>query len=324
MCGIAGLWRFDGGSEAELAATARAMTAAIAHRGPDGDGHWVDAGAGVALGHRRLAIIDLSPTGYQPMLSADGRFVITYNGELYNRAEMAAELGVQLARHLRHRSPGRGDRAFRHRRRARARQRLVCLRGLRRAQRTSCISRATGSASSRSTARGKRACLRLPPSCAACMQSPDSHLRSISGRSPRTFATAACRRRVASIATSQKLLPGCRLEVTRAGLTSRTYWDHAAIAQANQQALDRRPDGDIDEELHELLFDAVKRQMVSDVPLGAFLSGGIDSSTVVALMQRASTRPVRTFSIGFDEAGVQRGGRCPARCRSTWEPIIPS
>ncbi|MBV8743565.1 MAG: asparagine synthetase B, partial [Xanthobacteraceae bacterium] len=94
MCGISGLWRFEGGSEEELAATARAMTAAIAHRGPDGDGHWVDAGAGVALGHRRLAIIDLSPTGYQPMLSADGRFVLTYNGELYNRAEMAAELGV--------------------------------------------------------------------------------------------------------------------------------------------------------------------------------------------------------------------------------------
>ena len=94
MCGIAGLWRFDGGSEQELAATARAMTAAIAHRGPDGDGHWLDVGAGVALGHRRLAIIDLSSTGYQPMHSADGRFVITYNGELYNRAEMAAELGV--------------------------------------------------------------------------------------------------------------------------------------------------------------------------------------------------------------------------------------
>ena len=63
MCGIAGLWRFDGGSEAELAATARAMTDAIAYRGPDGDGHWIDSGAGIALGHRRLAIIDLSPTG---------------------------------------------------------------------------------------------------------------------------------------------------------------------------------------------------------------------------------------------------------------------
>src|ERR1700687_1355485 len=92
MCGIAGLWRFGGASETELAARSSAMTDAIASRGPDGEGHWADAAAGLTLGHRRLAIIDLSPTGVQPMASADGRIVITYNGELYNRAEMAAEL----------------------------------------------------------------------------------------------------------------------------------------------------------------------------------------------------------------------------------------
>jgi len=72
------------------------MTDAIAYRGPDGDGHLVDADAGIALGHRRLAIIDLSPTGFQPMTSADGRVVITYNGELYNRAEMASELAMRF------------------------------------------------------------------------------------------------------------------------------------------------------------------------------------------------------------------------------------
>src|SRR5215813_2355739 len=94
MCGIAGLWRFGGAPEPVLAGEARAMTDAIAYRGPDGDGHWIDAHAGVALGHRRLAIIDLTPTGVQPMTSADGRVVITYNGELYNRAEMAAEIDL--------------------------------------------------------------------------------------------------------------------------------------------------------------------------------------------------------------------------------------
>ncbi len=94
MCGIAGLWRFGGAGEAELRADARAMTDAIAYRGPDGDGHWVEAVSGVALGHRRLAIIDLTPTGLQPMTSADGRIVITYNGELYNTAEIASELAM--------------------------------------------------------------------------------------------------------------------------------------------------------------------------------------------------------------------------------------
>ena len=92
MCGIAGLWHLAGASAEKLAAQSRAMTDAIAYRGPDGDGHWCDAEAGIGLGHRRLAIIDLTPAGLQPMTSHDGRIVITYNGELYNRAEMAAEL----------------------------------------------------------------------------------------------------------------------------------------------------------------------------------------------------------------------------------------
>src|SRR5215469_11817738 len=94
MCGIAGLWHLNGASHAQLAAQARAMTDAVAYRGPDGDGHWIDPDVGIALGHRRLAIIDLTATGAQPMTSADGRIVITYNGEIYNAAEIAAELAM--------------------------------------------------------------------------------------------------------------------------------------------------------------------------------------------------------------------------------------
>ncbi len=96
MCGIAGIWRANGASETTLRDTVRAMTDAIRYRGPDGDGHWIDEAAGLALGHRRLAIIDVTATGFQPMASANERIVITYNGELYNRAEMAAELDINF------------------------------------------------------------------------------------------------------------------------------------------------------------------------------------------------------------------------------------
>jgi asparagine synthase (glutamine-hydrolysing) len=302
MCGIAGLWRFDGGSERELAATARAMTAAIAHRGPDGDGHWFDVGAGVALGHRRLAIIDLSPTGYQPMHSADGRFVITYNGELYNRAEMAAELGVNwrgtsdtevLVEAVAHfgidgaleRANGLFAFAVYD-----TRNQVLHLARDRLGIKPLYYTRQAGLFAFASELRSLHAIAGLELTIDLGVAA--SYLRYGCVPAPRCIYCDVA-----------KLLPGCRLEVTRAGQTSRTYWDHAAIAQATQRTLDCRPDDDIDQELHELLFDAVKRQMVSDVPLGAFLSGGIDSSTVVALMQRASPRPVRTFSIGFNEAG---------------------
>jgi asparagine synthase (glutamine-hydrolysing) len=302
MCGIAGLWRFEGGSDAELSATARAMTAAIAHRGPDGDGHWIDAGAGVALGHRRLAIIDLSPTGFQPMLSADGRFVLTYNGELYNRAEMAAELGANwrgtsdtevLVEAIAHFGI---DGALRRANGLFAfaaydiRNRVLHLARDRLGIKPLYYTRQAGLFAFASELRGLQAIAGL--ALALDLGAAASYLRYGCVPAPRCIYQGV-----------EKLLPGCRLEVTRAGNKSCTYWDHAAIAQANQHALDRRPDDDIDAELHELLFDSVKRQMVSDVPLGAFLSGGIDSSTVVALMQRASPRPVRTFSIGFNEAG---------------------
>ncbi len=312
MCGIAGLWQLAGSRD--LAAQSRAMTKAIAARGPDGEGHWTDAAAGITLGHRRLAIIDLSPTGFQPMTSADGRIVITYNGELYNRAEMAAELDrpwrgtsdteVLVETIARYGIDGALARA----------NGLFAFAAFDRTTRTLHLARdrlgikplywtrQNGLFGFASELKALRAAgglaLTLDPGAVA------SYLRYLCVPAPRTIFREV-----------EKLAPGHRLEVNAANVAVRRYWDVADVARRGQQACDRRAEPDIVEELHALLADAVKRQMVSDVPLGAFLSGGIDSSTVVALMQRAASRPVKTFSIGFREQAFNEADHAKAVAR---------
>ncbi|HEY4821909.1 MAG TPA: asparagine synthase (glutamine-hydrolyzing), partial [Xanthobacteraceae bacterium] len=312
MCGIAGLWQLAGSRD--LAAQSRAMTKAIASRGPDGEGHWTDAAAGITLGHRRLAIIDLSPTGFQPMTSADSRIVITYNGELYNRAEMAAELDrpwrgtsdteVLVEAIARYGIDGALARA----------NGLFAFAAFDRTTRTLHLARdrlgikplywtrQNGVFAFASELKALRAAgglaLTLDPGAVA------SYLRYLCVPAPRTIFREV-----------EKLAPGHRLEVNGANVAVRRYWDVADVARRGQQACDRRAEPDIVEELHALLADAVKRQMVSDVPLGAFLSGGIDSSAVVALMQRAASRPVKTFSIGFREQAFNEADHAKAVAR---------
>ena len=314
MCGIAGLWRFGGAPEPVLAGEARAMTDAIAYRGPDGDGHWIDAHAGVALGHRRLAIIDLTPTGVQPMTSADGRVVITYNGELYNRAEMAAEIDL----------PWRGTSDTE-----------VLVEAIARFGIDGALDRANGlfafAAFDRASRRLHLARDRLGikplywtrQNGVFAFASELKALRALPGLAftvepgaVASYLRYACVPAPATIFRDvAKLAPGHRLEIDGAGATVRRYWDLADIARRAQQDCDRRPEAEIVEELDGLLADAVKRQMVSDVPIGAFLSGGIDSSTVVALMQRAASRPVKTFSIGFRERGFDEASNAKAVAR---------
>lgn len=300
MCGIAGLWRFGGAEESRLGEELRSMTEAIAYRGPDGEGHWIDGVGGVALGHRRLAIVDLSPTGYQPMTSADGRVVITYNGELFNTAEIAAELAMPLR--------GTSDTEVL----VEAIARFGIDGALRRTNGLFAFAAYDRNSATLHLARdhlGIKPLYYTRQHGAFAFASEMKALRALRDLTFTLDPTAvgaylrhACVPAPKSIFREvAKLMPSERIEVTAEGIRRHSYWDLAAVANARQVDMTHASFDDVVDQLDELLRDAVKRQLVSDVPLGSFLSGGIDSSVVTALMRAVTNGPVKTFSIGFSE-----------------------
>ena len=308
MCGIAGMvdWRAATSADA-LRSIADAMIETVRHRGPDAGDVWVEAEGGVALGQRRLAIIDLSPGGAQPMHSADRRFVITFNGEIYNYRDIRREL--QAAGHSM-RSDSDTEVLLE----------ACALWGVEAA-----IERAIGMFAfalwDRKTRSLTLARDRLGIKPLYYAASPErilfasqlkafrpaphwkptidedavvGYLRHAYIAQPRTIYREA-----------EKLAPGHILTLREGSTPSpKCFWDLRGIAVAGQRRNDPVPDPrEAADRLDALLRDSVKLRMIADVPLGAFLSGGIDSSTVVALMQAQSTRAVKTFSIGFHESG---------------------
>src|SRR5215475_9738577 len=308
MCGVAGMvdWRAATSADA-LRSIGEAMIETVRHRGPDAGAVWVEAESGVALGQRRLAIIDLSPGGAQPMHSADRRYVITFNGEIYNYRDIRRELqaagrlmrsdsdtevlleacalwGVEAAID---RAIGMFAFAFwdcTSRTLVLARDRL----GIKPLYYAATPERVLFA----SQLKAFRAVPRWRPTIDD--DAVAGFLRYGYIAQPRTIYHEA-----------SKLPPGHTLTLrVGADPTPHCFWDLRAIAISGQRRNDPAPDADeAIERLDTLLRDSVRLRMISDVPLGAFLSGGIDSSTVVALMQAQSTRPVKTFSIGFHEAG---------------------
>ena len=308
MCGIAGMvdWRAATSADA-LRSIGNAMIETVRHRGPDAGEVWVEAEGGVALGQRRLAIIDLSPGGAQPMHSADRRFVITFNGEIYNYRDIRREL--QAAGH-----PMRSDSD------TEVLLEACALWGVEPA-----IERAIGMFAfalwDRKTRTLTLARDRLGIKPLYYAATPERVLfasqlkafRPAPHWKPTIDADAvAGYLRHAYIAQprtiyreAEKLAPGHILTL-RDGATAppKCFWDLRSIAVAGQRRNDPAPDAhEATDRLEALLRDSVKLRMIADVPLGAFLSGGINSSTVVALMQAQSARPVKTFSIGFHESG---------------------
>jgi asparagine synthase (glutamine-hydrolysing) len=308
MCGIAGLasWRHD----PTLEPCTRAMNAALAHRGPDGEGVWFDRELGVGLGHRRLAIIDLSASANQPMTCASGRRVIVYNGEIYNFASLRAEL-EQAGQAPRWRSHSDTE---------------VLLAAIEAWGVESALARVVGmfafalwdrDAQTLTLARDRMGEKPLYFGAVGGRLVFASELKAIlaaGGGRPAIDrrALAACMRfgyvpaPLSIYEGIAKLAPGHCVTLRSAqdqGLP-RPYWTTAtAEVDAHAAAYVQMSDEDLLQEIHDRLSNAVGGQMIADVPLGAFLSGGIDSSLVVSLMQAHSPRRVRTFTIGFREGG---------------------
>jgi asparagine synthase (glutamine-hydrolysing) len=305
LCGIAGILDLSRSTAPDgLRRAVLAMSDTLVHRGPDDAGHWIDAESGVALGHRRLSILDLSPTGRQPMLSADQRYVIVFNGEIYNHQELRGEL---IARGMNFRGRSDTEAIVNGCMAWGVRDTIARLNGM--------FALAIWDAADRvlTLARdhvgikplywGKLGSLVL-------FGSELKALRAHPGWAPEIDpgAVAALFHYQYVLGPGciyrgiQKLEPGHLVEVTQDGeIHSHCYWRLAdACRDGRENRLDC-DDGAAVEQLDGLLRAAVRSQMESDVPLGAFLSGGIDSSTVVALMQSQSNRAIRTFSIGFDE-----------------------
>jgi asparagine synthase (glutamine-hydrolysing) len=313
MCGFAGLLSTAGFTREELADHAGRMIAPILHRGPDDCGTWIDERAGVAMGFRRLAILDLSPLGHQPMHSASGRFVIAFNGEIYNFAELRRELephGFTFR--------GQSDTevmlaAFEQWGIRRAVQRFVGMFAIavwdarrreltfvrdRLGKKPLYVYQEPGLISFGSELKA----LFAGPSFdrAIDRSSLASYFRYMCVPSPKTIFRRAIKLPPAHVMTVSD--PTVPLPASSA------YW---SLEQAARDGLaDPFPGNDRDaiDQLETLLGDAVRCRLRSDVPLGALLSGGIDSSAVVALMQHASARPVKTFTIGFAEERFDESG----------------
>lgn len=306
MCGIAGIvtWR-----PTNLAPLMRTMTDALAHRGPNGAGNWIDDTAGIGLGHRRLAIIDISDRGHQPMISESGRLVISYNGTIYNFAALRQELELAGVK-----STWRGHSdtevllaCFEHWGIEATLKRTIGMFALAvwdRETRTLTLARdRIGEKPLYYGFLGRRFVFA-------------SDLNAIRAAFPKNLeidrSAVADLMRFGYIAAPQTIFQGIfKLRAAhilvirgtdRSGETRR-YWSLADHENKSENALEAQTDEELLDRAQGLIDDAVKLQTVSDVPIGVWLSGGIDSSLVVASLQAQTNHRVRTFTLGFENLG---------------------
>jgi asparagine synthase (glutamine-hydrolysing) len=339
MCGVTGFFAATTQMGDSIFDAVQAMTATITHRGPDASGAWCEPDAGIAIGHRRLSILDLSPAGAQPMHSACSRYVLAFNGEIYNHLQLRTEL-----EDAGHAPAWRGHSDTETLLAGIAAwgleptlQRCVGMFAMAlwdRQSRTLQLARdrfgekplyygCVGQGSERALVFGSELkALKAYPGFAAsvCREALAQYMRYMYVPAPRSIYQGIF-----------KLEPGCLLTVqgappeaapvqplrpgqTHGSVTLKRWWAlaDAVVAGANNLIVD---EAEALRLLEEQLTSAVRLQSLADVPLGAFLSGGVDSSTIVALMQAQSSRPVKTFTIGFDQAGFDESPHALAVAR---------
>lgn len=308
MCGLAGFKNTKNENHDWQDCLAR-MGEAIRHRGPDDQGQWFDPEKGLGFSHRRLSIVDLSRHGHQPMASNSGRFVIAYNGEVYNFQELRRELDETGDPIL---WKGHSDTE-------------VILAAIERWGVEQAVQRFIGMFAF--SLWDKRECalhlvrdrLGIKPLYYGWQGNAflfGSELKALKqhpafqGEINRGALALFLRHGYINFPYSiyqgiYKLLPGTILTIKEfdpgLNLEPQPYWSARTVAETGTANPFMGTEQEAVAELDSLLRDAIKHRMIADVPLGAFLSGGIDSSTVVALMQAQSTRPIKTFSIGFNE-----------------------
>lgn len=319
MCGLTGCLSAPEHTRDEMHAILSAMAASLTHRGPDDAGTWIDPPAGVALGHRRLSILDVSEAGHQPMVSPRGRYVLVYNGEMYNAPALRPELeslGIAFRGHS---------------------DTEVLLAGVEAWGLEGILERARGMFALAVWDREERF-LRLArdrigikplyygwhggtflfgSELKSLRAHPAFHAEVDRDVLALYFRHTCVPAPYAIFKHTYKLPPGCILTVRGASMPEgfsawpsadadgchapKPFWETRRVVEAGLATPTRGSYGEALATLEGVLLDAVGARLLSDVPLGAFLSGGVDSSLIVALMTRLSARPVRTFTIGFDD-----------------------
>ena len=333
MCGVGGFISPNGRmSDAE--SIALSMAGAIQHRGPDDKGVWIDGAAGVALAHRRLSIVDLTPAGHQPMVSRCGRFVLAFNGEIYNHMALRRTLDGFAGTSLGFGATG-----------------IPLWRGHSDTETLLAAISAWGIEETLDQCVGMFAFVVWDREYRELILARDrmgekplyygfqngvflygSELKALrvhpafGGAIDRNSLTLFLRHNYIPAPYSIyqnvfKLMPGTFLRVTQGHLKEKClpmpteYWSARGVAESPSHGMFEGSDNAAIEELSVLLGSTISDQMIADVPLGAFLSGGVDSSMIVALMQSQASRPVQTFTIGFQEEGFNEAEHAEAVAR---------
>ena len=307
MCGIAGFMDLERRSGAqELEALGRAMAATLSHRGPDASGLWSDAEAGVVLGHTRLAIVDLSPAGAQPMVSSCGACVVTYNGEIYNAGELRPELEASGRRFKGHSDTEVLVEAIAEWGLSATVERLIGMFAFavwdRRTRRLSLVRDRLGIKPLYWGRQNKRVIFASELKAFEMLPAwqPELNRDGLAAYMRLAYVPAPH-----SIYRGiHKLEPGHVATIDANGqVEAAAFWSLEETAERGKASPLEFSDVEACDALESLLGDAVRRRLVADVPLGAFLSGGIDSSAIAAMMRARSNAAVRTYSIGFKEEG---------------------